>query len=108
MDNKNLDFPRGYHIEVWGGMGMPAYGFGMQTHEMNKYIGGQVGGYGDKLRKDVKKFYGVGKVTADKMYQLGIFTGFDLKQKTLEYLDLPLIRSLVISSLLFPKVSAAE
>ncbi|MQP23854.1 DNA polymerase IV [Flavobacterium sp. LMO8] len=36
---------------------------------------------------DVKKFYGVGKVTAEKMYQLGIFTGYDLKQKPLEYLD---------------------
>jgi choline dehydrogenase-like flavoprotein len=58
LDNKNLDFPRGYHIEVWGGMGMPAYGFGMQTHEMNKYVNGQVGGYGDKLRDDVKRFYG--------------------------------------------------
>ncbi|MFT5835072.1 MAG: choline dehydrogenase-like flavoprotein [Cognaticolwellia sp.] len=58
LDNKKLDFPRGYHIEVWGGMGMPAYGFGMQTHEMNKYVDGQVGGYGDKLRKDVKRFYG--------------------------------------------------
>jgi choline dehydrogenase-like flavoprotein len=58
LDNKKLDFPRGYHIEVWGGMGMPAYGFGMQTHEMNKYVNGQVGGYGDKLRDDVKRFYG--------------------------------------------------
>ncbi|MEQ3691765.1 MAG: DNA polymerase IV [Flavobacterium sp.] len=36
---------------------------------------------------DVKKFYGVGKVTADKMYQLGIFTGLDLKQKSVEYLE---------------------
>ena len=36
---------------------------------------------------DIKKFYGVGKVTAEKMYQLGIFTGFDLKQKTLEFLE---------------------
>jgi DNA polymerase-4 len=35
---------------------------------------------------DVKKFYGVGKVTAEKMYQLGIFTGYDLKQKPIEYL----------------------
>ena len=35
---------------------------------------------------DIKKFYGVGKVTAEKMYQLGIFTGYDLKQKTLYYL----------------------
>ena len=36
---------------------------------------------------DIKKFYGVGKVTADKMYRLGIFTGKDLKQKPLEYLE---------------------
>ncbi len=57
-DNKKLDFPRGYHIEVWGGMGMPAYGFGYDIEGMNKFIGGQVGGYGDKLRKDVKRFYG--------------------------------------------------
>jgi len=36
---------------------------------------------------DVKKFYGIGKVTAEKMYQLGIFTGFDLKQKSADYLE---------------------
>ncbi|MBP0905645.1 DNA polymerase IV [Mariniflexile gromovii] len=36
---------------------------------------------------DIRKFYGVGKVTAEKMYQLGIFTGNDLKQKSFEYLD---------------------
>ena len=31
----------------------------------------------------VNKFYGVGKVTAAKMHNLGIFTGNDLKQKSL-------------------------
>ena len=36
---------------------------------------------------DIKKFYGIGKVTAEKFYQLGIFTGFDLKQKPLDYLE---------------------
>ncbi|MBL85538.1 MAG: DNA polymerase IV [Winogradskyella sp.] len=36
---------------------------------------------------DIRKFYGVGKVTAEKMYQKGIFTGNDLKAKSLEYLD---------------------
>ncbi len=36
---------------------------------------------------DVRKFYGVGKVTAEKMYQKGIYTGKDLKGKSLEYLD---------------------
>ena len=35
---------------------------------------------------DVNKFYGVGKVTAAKMHNLGIFTGRDLKVKSLEEL----------------------
>ncbi len=35
----------------------------------------------------VNKFYGVGKVTAAKMHNLGIFTGLDLKKKTLEELS---------------------
>ncbi|MEM6801624.1 MAG: GMC family oxidoreductase [Bacteroidota bacterium] len=58
LDNKKLDFPRGYHIEIWGGMGMPSYGFGFNHTEFNKYIGGTIGGYGDKLREDAKRFYG--------------------------------------------------
>ncbi|MET7028611.1 DNA polymerase IV [Sediminicola luteus] len=36
---------------------------------------------------EIRKFYGVGKVTADKMYSLGIFTGLDLKTKSLEFLE---------------------
>lgn len=36
---------------------------------------------------DIKKFYGIGKVTTEKMYQLGIFTGNDLKQKSLDFLE---------------------
>jgi DNA polymerase-4 len=35
----------------------------------------------------IKKFYGVGKVTTEKMYQLGIFTGLDLKEKPMEFLE---------------------
>ena len=58
LDNKKLDFPRGYHIEVWGGMGMPGYGTGFNPNDLNKYLGLTVGGYGNGLREDVKKFYG--------------------------------------------------
>ena len=36
---------------------------------------------------DVKKFYGVGKVTKEKMYGLGIFTGKDLKERSFEFLE---------------------
>lgn len=35
---------------------------------------------------EIRKFYGVGKVTAEKMYKLGIFTGTDLKKQSLEFL----------------------
>lgn len=35
---------------------------------------------------EIRKFHGVGKVTAEKMYQLGIFKGSDLKLKSEEFL----------------------
>lgn len=64
LDNKNLDFPRGYHIEYWGGMGMPGYGFGFGMQNTNgKYPGRdgvqkQGGGYGATLKDDYRYFYG--------------------------------------------------
>ena len=57
-DHSKLDFPRGYHIEVWGGMGMPGYGFGFNVSDFNQYVGLPTGGYGEGLRRDIKKFYG--------------------------------------------------
>ena len=36
---------------------------------------------------EIRKFYGVGKVTTQKMYALGIFTGKDLKKKSKEFLQ---------------------
>ena len=34
----------------------------------------------------IEKFFGIGKVTAEKMYNLGIFSGKELKEKSLEFL----------------------
>ncbi len=53
VDNKKLDFPRGYHIEIWGGMGMPSYGFmgGIQNYAPG-------GGYGTSLKNDYRKYWG--------------------------------------------------
>ncbi|MDO4781665.1 MAG: DNA polymerase IV [Capnocytophaga felis] len=45
----------------------------------------EVQGFLDVL--DIKKFYGIGKVTAEKMYLKGIFTGKDLREKSLEFLE---------------------
>ena len=35
---------------------------------------------------DIRKFHGIGKVTAKKMYDLGVFTGLDLKRRPLAFL----------------------
>jgi choline dehydrogenase-like flavoprotein len=64
LDNKKLDFPRGYHIEYYGGMGMPGYGFGFGMQGTNgKYPtrNGQqkeAGGYGASLKEDYRYYYG--------------------------------------------------
>ncbi len=65
LDNKKLDFPRGYHIEYWGGQGMPSYGFNWGIENLNgKYLvhGKQkeAGGYGKSLKEDNRFFYGAG------------------------------------------------
>ncbi|MGC1243405.1 MAG: GMC family oxidoreductase, partial [Chryseosolibacter sp.] len=64
LDNKKLDFPRGYHIEFGGGMGMPGYGFGFGMQNMNgKYPTRDgsmkdAGGYGASLKDDYRYYYG--------------------------------------------------
>jgi choline dehydrogenase-like flavoprotein len=63
LDNKKLDFPRGYHIEYGGGMGMPLYGFSWGIENLNgKYtVKGkqkEAGGYGASLKEDYRYFYG--------------------------------------------------
>lgn len=62
LDNKKLDFARGYHIEFWGGMGMPAYGFGFGIEGMQmqdpKRGGIPTGGYGASLKNDYRRFFG--------------------------------------------------
>jgi choline dehydrogenase-like flavoprotein len=53
LDNKKLDFPRGYHIEVGGGVRQPGAGFMGGIH---RYPPG--GGYGLQLKRDYRKYYG--------------------------------------------------
>ena len=54
LDNKKLDFPRGYHIEVGGGRRSRASAFmgGIQ----HATPGG--GGYGKQLKDDYRHYYG--------------------------------------------------
>ncbi|WP_461532536.1 GMC family oxidoreductase [Sinomicrobium sp.] len=63
-DSKNLGFSRGYHIEYWGGMGMPAYGFGFNMERLNGLVpdkngnSKKAGGYGLDFKNDIRRFYG--------------------------------------------------
>ena len=61
-DNKTLDFPRGYHIELGGGRRMPGFGTlsGVHLYHSTAGDGGLVsaGGYGKQLKDDYRRFYG--------------------------------------------------
>jgi choline dehydrogenase-like flavoprotein len=54
LDNRKLDFPRGYHIEFGGGRrGAPGYGF---MNGIDSIPGG--GGWGKQLKDQCRQFYG--------------------------------------------------
>ncbi len=53
LDNRTLDFPRGYHIEFGAGRGMPRYGF---LNNIHRYPAG--GGYGTALKDAYRRYYG--------------------------------------------------
>lgn len=80
-DNKKLDFPRGYHIEYWGGMGQPAYGFGWGIEGLNgQYpVNGtqkEAGGYGASLKQDYRYFYGAGVGMAGRGEAIPVATNY--------------------------------
>jgi choline dehydrogenase-like flavoprotein len=69
LDNKKLNFSRGYHLEIFGGMSMPGYGGylgfeGAVVPFLNGFIPGadgktkDAGGFGLSLKDDYRRFYG--------------------------------------------------
>jgi len=64
LDNKKLDFPRGYHIEYGGGMHMPSYGSTNGIQNLNGLVPGrdgkmkEPGGFGAGLKDDYRRFFG--------------------------------------------------
>jgi choline dehydrogenase-like flavoprotein len=59
LDNRTLDFPRGYHVEISGGRNMPLAGFGGNIVRFSGLDGGrEVGGYGAGLKQEYRRFYG--------------------------------------------------
>jgi choline dehydrogenase-like flavoprotein len=62
LDNKKLDFARGYHIEISGGRRMPTFGVLGGVHQYNGTDSSgrpiSPGGYGKQLKDDYRRFYG--------------------------------------------------
>jgi choline dehydrogenase-like flavoprotein len=62
LNNRKLDFPRGYHIEIGGGRRLPNAGFGSGIHNFTSVsTAGQptaYGGYGTQLKNDYRRLYG--------------------------------------------------
>jgi choline dehydrogenase-like flavoprotein len=51
LEKKNKDFPRGYHVEIGGGLNMPQIG-------SFRGFAAQTGGYGKSLKDSIRNYYG--------------------------------------------------
>jgi choline dehydrogenase-like flavoprotein len=97
-DNKKLDFPRGYHIEYWGGMSQPAYGFGFGMEGLNgKYpVNGkqkEAGGYGASLKEDYRYFYGAGVGMAGRGESIALESNYcEIDPNVVDKYGIPVLR----------------
>lgn len=97
-DNKKLDFPRGYHIEYWGGMDQPAYGFGFGIEGLNgKYaVNGkqkEAGGYGASLKEDYRYFYGANVGMAGRGEAIAVETNYcEIDPNVVDKYGIPVLR----------------
>jgi choline dehydrogenase-like flavoprotein len=97
-DNKKLDFARGYHIEYWGGMSQPAYGFGMGMQDQNGKvpINGktkEAGGYGASLKEDHRYLYGAGVGMAGRGEALALASNYcEIDPEVVDKFGIPVLR----------------
>ncbi|GAB2827591.1 GMC family oxidoreductase [Ferruginibacter profundus] len=98
LDNKKLDFPRGYHIEYWGGQSQPAYGFGFNIENLNgKYVVNgkqkEAGGYGASLKEDFRYFYGAGVGMAGRGEAIPVETNYcAIDPNTVDQYGIPVLK----------------
>lgn len=98
MDNKKLDFPRGYHVEYWGGMSQPAYGFNWGIEGLNgKYVvhgkKKEGGGYGASLKEDYRYFYGCGVGMAGRGEAIPIESNYcAIDESTVDKFGIPVLK----------------
>ncbi len=98
LDNKKLDFPRGYHIEYWGGMDMPSYGFGwgIEGSNGNHKVNGkqkEAGGYGTSLKEDYRYFYGAGVGMSGRGEAIALESNYcEIDPKVVDKYGIPVLR----------------
>ena len=97
-DNKKLDFPRGYHIEYWGGMQQPSYGFGfgMEGQNGKHPVNGktkEAGGYGATLKEDYRYFYGAGVGMAGRGESVAMASNYcEIDPSVVDKFGIPVLR----------------
>lgn len=97
-DNKKLDFPRGYHIEYWGGFGQPAYGFGWGIENLNgKFVVNgkqkEAGGYGASLKEDYRIYYGARVGMAGRGESIALESNYcEIDPNTVDKFGIPTLR----------------
>lgn len=98
LDNKKLDFPRGYHIEYGGGMNQPGYGLGFGLEKMNGAYPkrGKVqepGGYGASLKDDYRYFYGAGVNLSGRGEGIALASNFcEIDPNVVDKYGIPVLR----------------
>jgi choline dehydrogenase-like flavoprotein len=99
LDGKNLDFPRGYHLEYWGGFGMPGYGMGMSLDTMRQYVTdqfgapGRNGGYGAGIKRDIRALHGASLGLSGRGESIPQYTNYcELDPNIVDQYGIPVLR----------------
>ncbi len=98
LDNKKLDFPRGYHIEYGGGMNQPSYGLGFGIEKYNGAYQKQgktkePGGYGASLKDDYRYFYGAGVNLSGRGEAIAVASNYcEIDPQVVDKYGIPVLR----------------
>jgi choline dehydrogenase-like flavoprotein len=99
LDNAKQDFPRGYHLEYWGGMGMPSYGMGFGMDTMRQYVKDEFGnpspngGYGKGLKNDIRKLFGSTVGVSGRGESIAMYDNYcEIDPGTVDKFGIPVLR----------------
>lgn len=99
LDNSKMDFPRGYHLEYWGGMSMPLYGTGFGMDAARQFVKDEFGnpspngGYGKGLKQDIRKLYGSTVGISGRGESVAMYENYcEIDPNTVDKYGIPVLR----------------